>query len=150
MQVREDIPSLPFDAGRLLRNARATITFNRTAGIPYTPIRAASFGQVSTVANVADINSGRQPATSQFDLLIDKGFRIGAVRYSGFLRVANLFDRINCVQVFTNTGTCDAGLRDFLNRRVGNTGDATTSTAFDQPEYIGARRSLSTGITINF
>ncbi len=150
LQVREDIPSLPFNAGKLLRNGRATITFNRTAGIPYTPVRAASFGTVGTFANAADINSGRQPAISQFDLLLDKGFRIGAVRYSGFLRVSNLFDRANCVQVFVNTGTCDAGLRDFSNRRIGNTGDATTSTSFDQPEYIGARRSLATGITINF
>ena len=150
LQVREDIPTLPFNAGRLLRNSRATITFNRTAGIPYTPVRAASFGAVGTTANASDINAGRQPATSQIDLLIDKGFRISSVRYSAFLRVANLFDRKNCVQVYVNTGTCDAGLRDFNNRRVGNTGDATTSTAFDQPEYIGQRRSLSTGITINF
>lgn len=150
LQVREDIPTLPMNAGKLLRNSRATITFNRTAGLPYTPVRAASFGTVGNSANASDINAGRQPATSQIDLLVDKGFRISSVRYSAFLRVANLFDRKNCVQVYVNTGTCDAGLRDFNNRRVGNTGDATTSTAFDQPEYIGARRSLSTGITINF
>ena len=150
LAVREDIPTLPMNAGRLLRNSRATLTFNRTAGIPYTPVRAASFGAIGTFANASDINSGRQPATSQVDLLVDKGFRIGSVRYSGFLRVSNLFDRINCVQVFTNTGTCDNGLRDFNNRRIGNTGDATTSTSFDQPEFIGARRSLSTGITVNF
>ncbi len=150
LQVREDIPSLPFNMGKALRNSRATITFNRTAGIPYTPVRANSFGNVGTTANASDINAGRQPATSQVDLVVDKGFRISSVRYSAFLRVSNLFDRVNCVQVYVNTGTCDAGLRDFNNRRVGNTGDATTSTAFDQPEYIGARRSLSTGITINF
>jgi hypothetical protein len=49
-----------------------------------------------------------------------------------------------------NTGTCDAGLRDFNNRSVGNTGDATTSTALDQPEFIGARRSLAAGIRVSF
>lgn len=150
LQARENVPTLPFNAGRLLKNSRATLTFSQVAGIPYTPIRAASFGTVGNIANAADINSGRQPSTSQVDLLLDKGFRIGAVRYSGFLRVSNLFDRKNCVQVFVNTGTCDAGLRDFNNRRVGNTGDATTSTAFDQPEFIGARRSIATGITVNF
>jgi UDP-3-O-[3-hydroxymyristoyl] glucosamine N-acyltransferase len=67
-----------------------------------------------------------------------------------FLRVDNLLDRKNCVQVFVNTGTCDAGLRDFNNRSVGNTGDATTSTALDQPEFIGARRSLAAGIRVSF
>ena len=150
LQVREDIPTLPLNAGKLLRNARATITFNRTAGLPYTPVRANSFGNVNAAAASSDINAGRQPATSTINLLLDKGFRIGSVRYSGFLRVDNLFDRANCVQVFVNTGTCDNGLRDFSNRRVGNTGDATTSTAFDQPEFIGSRRSLATGITVNF
>jgi hypothetical protein len=117
LQARENVPTLPFNAGRLLKNSRATLTFSQVAGIPYTPIRAASFGTVGNIANAADINSGRQPST---------------------------------VQVFVNTGTCDAGLRDFNNRRVGNTGDATTSTAFDQPEFIGARRSIATGITVNF
>ncbi len=150
LQVREDIPSLPLNAGKLLRNSRATFTFNRTAGLPYTPVRAASFGQVGAIGNASDINAGRQPSTSQINLVVDKGFRIAQVRYSAFFRVDNLFDRVNCVQVFVNTGTCDAGLRDFNNRRIGNTGDASTSTAFDQPEYIGARRSLATGITVNF
>ena len=150
LQVVQDLPSLPLNAGRLLRNSRATFTFSRTAGLPYTPVRAASFGQVGAIANASDINAGRQPAFSQINLVVDKGFRIAQVRYSAFLRVDNLFDRINCVQVFVNTGTCDAGLRDFSNRRIGNTGDASTSTAFDQPEFIGARRSLATGITVNF
>lgn len=149
-QVRDDIPSLPLGTGRALRNTRVTLTYSYRSGIPYTPVRAASFGAVGNIANAADINSGRQPSTQQFNLLVDKQFRIANVRYSGFLRVDNLFDRINCVQVFVNTGTCDAGLRDFGNRRIGNTGDATTSTAFDQPEYIGARRSFATGITVNF
>jgi len=150
LQARENVPSLPLDAGRLLRNARATLTYSLNAGIPYTPVRAASFGAVGAFANAQDINSGTQPSTTVVNLLLDKGFRIGSVRYSGFLRVSNLLDRKNCEQVFVNTGTCDAGLRDFNNRRIGNTGDATTSTAFDQPEFIGARRSFATGITVNF
>jgi hypothetical protein len=139
MAVANDIPAFP--GGKYLRNSRATVTFYRRAGIPYTPVRAASFGTVGTFANASDINAGRQPATSAFDLLLDKGFRVGQIRYSAFLRVSNLFNRANCVQVYVNTGTCDNGLRDFGNRRIGNTGDATTSTAYDQPEYIGRRAS---------
>ena len=150
LQVQNDIPSWPMNLGRAVRNSRATITYNQTAGLPYTPVRANSFGNVGTTANASDINAGRQPSVSTVDLLLDKGFRSGAMRYSLFLRVSNLLDRANCVQVYVNTGTCDAGLRDFNNRRVGNTGDATTSTAYDQPEYIGQRRQLSTGITVNF
>jgi len=146
--VREDLPVLPLGAGRVLKNARATLTYNLTSGIPYTLSRGSGVGQIGA-NNSSDINGARQPSTQSVDLLLDKAFRIGNVRYSGFLRVTNLLDRKNCVQVFTNTGTCDAGLRDYSNRRIGNAGD-NTSTAFDQPEYIGQRRAISTGLTVNF
>jgi hypothetical protein len=96
------------------------------------------------------VASGRQPSIQNINLNLDKQFRIQNVSYSAFFRVSNLFDRVNCNQVFANTGDCRAGLREFLNRRVGNTGDVTTSTGYDQPEYIGARRQLFTGITVNF
>lgn len=146
--VQENVPSLPFGAGKVLKNARATLTFNLTSGIPYTLSRGSGVGQIGA-NNSSDINGARQPSTQTLDLLLDKAFRISNVRYSGFVRVSNLLDRKNCVQVFTNTGTCDAGLRDYSNRRIGNAGD-NTSTAFDQPEYIGARRSIFTGLTVNF
>jgi hypothetical protein len=71
------------------------------------------------------------------------------VLYNAFLRVDNLFDKKNCIQVYVNNGTCESGLRDPLNRRVGNF-ESVSSTAFDQPEYIGARRSIFTGLSINF
>lgn len=147
-RVRNDIPNLPLNAGKLLRNASASLTYNYTTGIPYTPLRGSAAGQIGSL-NQGDVNSARQPSTQDIGLLVDKAFRIGSLRYSGFLRVTNLLDRKNCVQVFNNTGTCDAGLRDFANRRIGNAGD-NTSTAFDQPEYIGARRSIFTGLSVNF
>jgi hypothetical protein len=149
-RVRNDIPTLPYNAGRLLRNTSMSVTYSLRSGAPYTPVRATSLGNIGTTNNASDINSGRMPNTQDVGLVIDKQFRIRNVSYSGFFRVSNLFDRKNCAQVFQNTGTCDSGLRDFQNRRVGNTGDVTTSTGFDQPEYIGARRSLFTGITVNF
>ena len=149
-QVVNDIPSLPFNTGRLLRNVRVTATYQYRTGSPYTPVRATSLGNVGATANAAEINSGRAPNVQIIGLNIDKSFRLANVSYRGFLRVNNVLDRRNCVQVFVSNGTCDSGLRDFNNRRIGNTGDATTSTAFDQPEFIGARRSISTGITVTF
>ena len=147
--VREDIPKLPFNAGRLLKNTRLTTTFSWATGFPYTPVRADAFG-LQNAASVTDINSGTAPSTQQFDLQYSKQFRINNMAYSAFLQVNNLFNRKNCVQVFVNNGTCESGLRDFTNRSVGNTGDASTSTAFDQPEYIGGRRGVNAGISINF
>jgi hypothetical protein len=40
-------------------------------------------------------------------------------------------------------------LRDPVNRRVGNFGESS-STSADQPEFVGARRSIFTGLSINF
>lgn len=147
-RVGNDIPSLPFGIGRALRNASGTITYQFSSGLPYTPLRGAAVGIIGT-NNQGDVNSARQPSVQDIGLLLDKAFRIRNMRYSGFLRVSNLLDRLNCSQVFPNTGTCDGGLRDFANRRIGNSGD-NTSTAFDQPEFIGPRRSIATGITVSF
>lgn len=150
LQFRQDPPEMPFNLGKLLANTRATFTYTYRSGVPYTPVFAATFGGVQNDANAGDVNSATQPGVQQVNLQVDKNFRVANVAYSAFLRADNLLDRKNCVQVFVNTGTCDAGLRDFNNRSVGNTGDANTSTAFDQPEFIGARRSLAAGIRVSF
>ncbi len=150
LQLRDDVAPGPLGIGRLLRNSRASLTYTFRSGVPFTPIFAATFAGIQNNLNAADVNSGNQPSTQQANLQATKNFRLANVAYSAFLRVDNLLDQTNCNQVFANTGTCDAGLRDFNNRRVGNTGDATTSTAFDQPEFIGQRRSFNAGISVNF
>ncbi len=150
LQFRQDPPKLPLGLSKALINSRATFTYTYRSGVPYTPVTGATFGAVSNDANAGDINSANQPSVQQVNLNLDKNFRVANVAYAAFLRVDNLLDRKNCNQVFVNTGTCDAGLRDFNNRSVGNTGDASTSTALDQPEFIGARRSLAAGIRVSF
>jgi hypothetical protein len=150
VQFRENDAPKVWGLNKFLRNSNTSLTYTYRSGIPFTPIAAASFGAITNVQNLNDINSGQQPNNQQVNFQFSKIFRIANVAYSGFLRADNLLDRLNCVQVFVNTGTCDAGLRDFNNRSVGNTGDANTSTAFDQPEFIGPRRSLAAGIRVSF
>ncbi len=150
VQFRENDAPKVWGLNKFLRNSNTSLTYTYRSGIPFTPIAAASFGAITNVQNLNDINSGQQPNNQQVNFQFSKNFRIANVAYSGFLRADNLLDRLNCVQVFVNTGTCDAGLRDFNNRSVGNTGDANTSTAFDQPEFIGPRRSLAAGIRVSF
>jgi hypothetical protein len=150
VRIRNDIPTLPWNVGRLLRNTNFSATYSYRSGVPYTPTRATTLANVGTSNNASDINSGRQPSVQDVGLVIDKQFAIQNVSYSAFFRVSNLLDRKNCNQVFVNTGTCESGLRDFQNRRIGNSGDVSTSSGYDQPEYIGARRRLFTGITVNF
>jgi hypothetical protein len=139
-----------FRFSRLLRNTQASLTYRYRTGVPYTPIRGNNPGGLFTQQNIGDINSARQPSVQTMDANLNKGFRIANVRYSAFLRISNLLDRANCNQVFVNTGNCSQGLRDFANRRIGNTGDEGTSTSFDQPEFVGQRRSFSTGLRVDF
>lgn len=146
-QVRRDVPK--FRYGHLLRNTSASLTYSFRSGFPYTPVDALTQGQVTNSARAADINTGRAPTTQDVGAQLRKDFSLGNVRYGVIVRANNLFDRKNCNQVFVNTGNCDAGLRDATNRRVGNNGEST-STSYDQPEYIGARRSINAGLTISF
>jgi hypothetical protein len=126
------------------------LTYAYSSGFPFTPIRGETFGNIlNTNTNAADINTGRAPSTQLVNLLAQKSFDLSNVRYGIFVRVDNLLDRKNCVQVYVNTGNCESGLRDPINRRVGNFDDVS-STSFDQPEYIGQRRSIFTGLTIRF
>jgi hypothetical protein len=144
----KEVPDFRFS--RLLRNTQASLTYSFRTGAPYTPIRGVSPGGLFTLQNQGDINSARQPSVQNVNANLNTGFSIANVRYSAFLRITNLLDRENCNQVFVNTGTCSQGLRDFANRRIGNTGDEGTSTSFDQPEFIGQRRSFSTGLRVDF
>ena len=145
--VRNEVPD--WNWGHLLRNTSATLTYSYQSGFPYTPIRALTIGGITNDANAADVNTGRAPATQQVNAILQKGFNIGTVQYGAFVRIDNLLDRKNCVQVFVSTGTCDSGLRDPVNRRVGNFNEIS-STNFDQPEFFGSRRSIFTGLSINF
>jgi hypothetical protein len=145
--VQNDAPDFKF--GNLLRNTSATFTYSYNSGFPYTPSRATTIGGTFNEGNDLEPNSGRAPSTQTVNAIFQKRFRVGAVQYGAFVRVSNLFDTKNCVQVFPNTGTCESGLRDFRNRRVGNFGEST-STNIDQPEFIGARRSIFTGLSLNF
>ncbi|HWV58146.1 MAG TPA: hypothetical protein VNZ57_11905, partial [Longimicrobiales bacterium] len=66
--------------------------------------------------------------------------------------VFNVFDRINCIQVFVTTGSCDAGAVDQRHRLHGNVLSSTqvTTTFFDRPDFQGERRRIDAGLRIAF
>ncbi len=136
--------------GEALKNAALSFVVRAASGFPYTP--STTFTGTGTFGNL-DRNSGRSPSTFQVDLWASKDFRIANLRYGVFLRVVNLFDRINCQQVFTSTGDCDAGSPDQSRAREGNTfsglGDIS-STFLDRPQYQGPRRSINFGARVTF
>jgi outer membrane receptor protein involved in Fe transport len=141
----EETPNIPL--GSLLRNASASLTLRASSGLPYTPTTDfTGFGD-----SQLERNSGRGPSRFQVDLFAAKDWRVGSLRYGAFLRVANLLDTRNCIQVYTTTGRCDAGTIDQSRSRQGNTvGEGTVSTFFNRPQYFGERRSVNAGLRVSF
>ena len=137
-----------FRYGGILRNTTLSATLRAASGLPYTPTtNATGFG----VQGTGELNSGRAPATSTVDLQLLKEFRVANLRYAGLLRVVNVFDQKNCIQVYETTGRCDAGVVNGQRGGQGNNnGDVFGSTQFDRPEFYGQRRSIFTGVRVSF
>jgi outer membrane receptor for ferrienterochelin and colicin len=144
-RVGPERPNVPVIGG-LLRNSDASVTLRAFSGLPYTP--TTTFQGLGD--DQAERNSGRGPSTMTVDLLVGKQWRIGNLLYGGFVRVSNLFDTKNCVQVFPTTGRCDAGTVDQSTRRQGNTYGGESSSYFDRPWYYASQRSVNAGIRVSF
>lgn len=139
----------PFDLD-VLRYTTLSLVARAASGLPYTPT-APGTQTLGFSPDRRDLNSGRSPSTFQLDLLAQKEFQLGNVRYGAFLQVVNLTDRENCVQVSPASGRCDGGAFDFLRRRTGNpVGESISSTSLDRPWWIGQRRSIRTGLRLAF
>ncbi|HYV98341.1 MAG TPA: TonB-dependent receptor, partial [Gemmatimonadaceae bacterium] len=136
----------------VLKNSSFGLTYSWAAGQPYTPNRSNnnSGGVVTNnTQRTSDLNSGRGPSTQQANLSYRKSLQIGNAQYGLSFIVTNVFNIQNCLQVYSNTGDCNTGLREFSQRRVGNS-SGSSSTNLDQPEFRSAGRRFSTGITVNF
>jgi hypothetical protein len=89
--------------------------------------------------------------TFTMDLMAAKRFTLSNVTYGAFVRVQNLLDTKNCVQVFVTTGRCDTGTVDQRRSRHGNdVGSTSSTTFFDRPNYYGQRRQIFTGVRASF
>lgn len=139
----------PFDGilGDITRNGLVSLIARARSGLPFTPQDDAT-GLGLANPNRRDINSERGPATFEIDVQAQKGFDAGNIDYALYMQVSNLFDRINCIQVSPQSGECEQGAFDFLNRRVGNA--ANSSTSLDRPQRIGPRREIRAGLRVLF
>jgi outer membrane receptor protein involved in Fe transport len=142
----EDVSGNPI-LNAVLRNANASVTFQAASGLPYTPtLSFTGFGDQQLQEN-----SGRGPGTFSINLLARKDFAVSNVRYGLFVRVDNLLDTKNCIQVFSTTGRCDAGTVDQNRSRQGNTVSTDSpSTFYDRAQYYGQRRRINVGARLSF
>lgn len=145
-QVGNEAPEIPL--GQALRNADLTIVSSLESGFPYTPtLDVFGFG-----TSKLSRNTGRGPSVWSVDLQASKSFPVGHLNVEAYVQIQNLFDRKNCLQVFTTTGECTVGSIDQSRRREGNpvSADQITRTMLDHPEFFGERRAIFGGLRLSF
>jgi outer membrane receptor protein involved in Fe transport len=109
-------------------------------GFPYTP----TFQNIRT----APENSARRPTVYTVDLYAYKYFRLAGLRTSLYLRVFNLFDRLNELQVFTDTGRAGYSLAEITVGGLRPRGINTLREYFTRPDFYSAPRQIQLGLEI--
>lgn len=120
------------------------------SGLPYTP-------QIFEKQVLVRTNSGRRPIRFSVDMFAEKTFDFGSYRISAFLKVFNLFDRLNERIVFLDTGRSDYTLlqttggvkaAQALSERLA--GVHSPDDYFNRPNYYYAPREVRIGASVEF
>lgn len=121
------------------------------SGLPYTPVINQAEARGEDAARVISKNSRRRVDQFTVDLKANKVFTLGSASLNVFLRVFNLFDRRNEVDVFGETG------RSFATpRQVGVAGLEginrvnTVQEYLVRSDYYSEPRQIQIGVDVNF
>jgi hypothetical protein len=151
-----ELVPLDFDQRHILSS---TVSLNRPnnwgvsligqigSGYPYSPL---IFDQNLDLLP----NSGRKPTQIKLDARMFKHFSVGAVRFTAFVKVFNLLDRLNERYVFDDTG------RSGYTLNVGNVhaaweggyglpGIHTLDEWNTRPHWYSAPREIRLGLTLD-
>jgi outer membrane receptor protein involved in Fe transport len=119
-------------------------------GLPYTPY--VSDNQVTLERNI-----GRKPMQVSVDLFADKVFNFDEYEFGIFVKIYNLFDRLNEVNVFDDTGRSTytlAGKRGegaAVERNVGLiNGVHSMADYYNNPTSYSPPREIRFGFSLNF
>ena len=120
----------------------ASVIGRAGSGLPYTP---------STQNDRTGLeNSDNMPGFYNFDLYMTKYLRIfGDYRISVFLKVYNLFDTANEINVFTDTGRAGYTLALTQQQPVVR-GVNTLAEYYTRPDYFSAPRQIILGAAFSF
>ncbi|MBN2008963.1 TonB-dependent receptor [candidate division KSB1 bacterium] len=102
------------------------------SGLPYTPT------DPDQSLRIAFENSERKPATFNVDMMAHYDFHVWGMKPSVFMKVYNVFDMKNEIDVFTDTGR--ASFTHTLNYRLGDR----------RPDFYSAPRLLMVGAKVGF
>jgi hypothetical protein len=114
------------------------------SGFPYTPTESINISSLLT-------NTETKPATYNVDLRAYKDFELAAYRLSIFLRINNLFDIKNMVNVYSDSGTADYTISEKTYRGL-NLPEYVNSVSeyYRNPTYYSEPRRIEFGATLFF
>ncbi len=111
-------------------------------GLPYTP----TFQNFQTAFE----NSGRRPNIFSVDMYLYKDFKWYGANYSFFVRVFNLFDRLNEQDIFSDTGRAGYTLAPLYVGGLRPRGLNTLDQYFTRPDYYSEPRRVQLGLELKF
>jgi outer membrane receptor protein involved in Fe transport len=111
------------------------------SGLPYTP----SYQNQRTGLE----NSANKPTFFNVDLNIVKYFNLAGLGLSGFIKIYNLFDTANELNVFTDTGRAGYTL-DETRPQAPPHGVNTIQEFFTRPDFYSAPRQILVGASVDF
>lgn len=119
------------------------------SGFPYSPIISTASRQGQNLSTGLQKNSRRKPTTLTFDLKIHKSFNFGGMRAVLFANIYNLFDRLNEVDVFGDTGRAGNTLQ---GKNVSEMPGARVNTVDEYlvfPQFYSQPREIQIGLEID-
>lgn len=118
------------------------------SGYPYSPEITQSSRQGQNLTTGLRKNSRRKPTTMTLDLKLHKNISFGNVRAILFANVYNVFDRLNEVNVFGDTGRAGNTLQD-KNVSESITRINTVEEFLIYPFYYSEPREIQVGLEID-
>lgn len=122
------------------------------SGFPYTPVLNQAEGRGEDASRQAQKNSRRRPATYNIDLNMFKSFRVVGVDMNVFLKVFNLLDRRNEINIYGQTGRASASARSLgveaLSQNLNRVN--TVEDYLRRADYYSEPREIQIGFEISF
>ncbi len=115
------------------------ITAKYGSGMPYTPTIQSQTASIE--------NSARMPSQTNVDLQFNKYISFGNFAFQLFVRVFNLFDERNEINVYTDTGRATYSLASHYNPE--NQGANTLSEFLIRPDFYSEPRRVLIGLSYN-
>ena len=94
-------------------------------------------------------NSDNRPSIFNIDMFITKFFNLFGQEFSVFLKVFNLLDTANELQVFSDTGRAGTTL-ELTRSQSQPRGVNTLSEFFNRPDFYSAPRQIVVGASFGF